>query len=100
MSGARGRVDDNLGVLGDLVPVVLFLHGPAPVRTQGAAVVVVGEERADAVGEVGRVRIPEKAVDVVPDELPRAAAEGGNHSVPGRSPGTCVTTPSPTGSRT
>jgi len=45
-------------------------------------VVVVGEERADAVGEPGRVRIHEKAVDVVPEELRRTAGEGGNHSVP------------------
>src|SRR5512144_2586418 len=76
------RVVDVLGEDGDVVPMERVFDRPAAVRAERAAMLMIGEQRADAVGQTTRVGVHEKTIHVMPNELPRAAGEGGDHRLP------------------
>src|SRR5512138_886495 len=78
------RVVNALGEGGDVVPMKHVFDRPAAVSTERPAVLVVGKQRADPMGQTARFGIHEKTIHVMPNEFARAAGEGGNDRLAGR----------------
>src|SRR5512135_2723887 len=76
-SGRQGSLIHSLGRRCHLVPMIRGFHRSPAVCPQGAAMVVVREQRADPMSKSVGGGIYQEAVDIMPDKLSGTTGGGG-----------------------